>query len=468
MAGEQLFDTVFDGVRRSARPSRGGVEPAFGFDAPVFIIAHSDITMSALVAKSGVYQVALTFSYTDTNTNPLWQIAAVEIWISKVNDRTQASEFAQADSPFTSFTHLIPSHEGVRYYWIRARDGAGNVGPWFPTSDTAGVQAAPDAVPQIAGLNLNLGNGKLVASVAANALTVAVKTINGDDPGASNPVFVQFRKSDGSFQSAAITAAMSQTIAAGTTLNAVSAKALRLWATIINADGVLSLALFNALSRSTNSIVALPEVSSGAAFYPALTAGDGYTNVASLYRVVGFLEWTSGLATAGQWSVVPDVISGFRDGMKRPGEIIQSNVNSYVTAATGTTQIPFDDTPPQDTEGEMVGGVVVFPQSKANVIETDFVIPCSYSAIGVLTAAVFDPDDGTADAVYAAWEKISAADDPVTIRGLFRRTADQGTITHSVNLGGSVAGTFTFVGSGGSRKLGGSAAAVIRASEIQG
>jgi hypothetical protein len=36
-------------------------------------------------------------------------------------------------------------------------------------------------------------NGKLVASVASNALTIAVKTLAGNDPSASDPVFFVFR-----------------------------------------------------------------------------------------------------------------------------------------------------------------------------------------------------------------------------------------------------------------------------------
>ncbi|MEA1651845.1 phage tail protein [Nitrospirillum sp. BR 11164] len=64
-------------------------------------------------------------------------LAAIEIWASTTNDRAAAVKVASVMS--TAFTHTGLPASQTRYYWVRAVDTSGNIGPWFPSSGTAGV-----------------------------------------------------------------------------------------------------------------------------------------------------------------------------------------------------------------------------------------------------------------------------------------------------------------------------------------
>lgn len=63
----------------------------------------------------------------------------------------------------------------------------------------------------IAHMAVGMRNGKIVPSVAGNALTVAIKTLNGNDPSSTNPVYVKIGDNIRS-----ITAALYVTLAGGT------------------------------------------------------------------------------------------------------------------------------------------------------------------------------------------------------------------------------------------------------------
>lgn len=91
-------------------------------------------------------------------------------------------------------------------------------------------------------------NGKITTSVAANALTVAVKTDAGNDPSSSDPVYVYFRKStltDSGFDRVAITAALSVVVSSGSTLGHASAIAQHIFVYLVNNAGTAELAVSN-------------------------------------------------------------------------------------------------------------------------------------------------------------------------------------------------------------------------------
>jgi hypothetical protein len=71
-------------------------------------------------------------------TNPTdADLDVVEVWSATGNDRANASRVAAIRS--TAFAHngLNPGEQ--RYYWLRAVDTSGNVGPWHPEGATTGV-----------------------------------------------------------------------------------------------------------------------------------------------------------------------------------------------------------------------------------------------------------------------------------------------------------------------------------------
>jgi ribulose bisphosphate carboxylase small subunit len=170
-------------------------------------------------------------------------------------------------------------------------------------------------------------NGKLVASVAGNALTVAVKTWAGADPSGGDPVSVVFRRPDGTSVLRTLTSALSVVTAAGTLLNTVGGVPFRLWVHMLDTSGTLSLFLTNA--SPSGSLV---------------TVND-HINTAIVSRVLGYMDWNTGLPTAGQWTAAPTNIMAFGPGVKLPGEVIQAR------SATCTDYLNVTSTSPTNVPG---------------------------------------------------------------------------------------------------------------------
>lgn len=91
-------------------------------------------------------------------------------------------------------------------------------------------------------------NGLVVTSVGSNALTIAIKGADGNDPSASNPVFVAFRSATlgtAGFTVRKITAALSMTVSSGSTLGHASGSACHLFAYLIDNSGTVEVAVSN-------------------------------------------------------------------------------------------------------------------------------------------------------------------------------------------------------------------------------
>jgi len=108
-------------------------------------------------------------------------------------------------------------------------------------------------------------NGTLAASVAGNALTIAVKTLAGVDPSLSDPVFFLFRDAVAGYAVIEQTAALSITVPAGATLGTVNGQANRIWVGVFNNGGTAVLGVYNSLSLAGSpailSIVSWDETS---------------------------------------------------------------------------------------------------------------------------------------------------------------------------------------------------------------
>ena len=107
------------------------------------------------------------------------------------------------------------------------------------------ITALARAMPWGQGL---LINGKISTSVGSNALTVAVKGDDGNDPSSTNPVYALFRKStltDSGFDIVAITGALSVVVSSGSTLGHASAIAQHIFVYLINNSGTAELAVSN-------------------------------------------------------------------------------------------------------------------------------------------------------------------------------------------------------------------------------
>lgn len=167
-------------------------------------------------------------------------------------------------------------------------------------------------------------NGKLSLSVAASALTIAVKTLAGSDPSSSDAVFVRIPDGSGGFNYRSITSALSVVVSSGSTLGTTNSVAFRLWIGVLDNSGA---ELFVVNARSSKDIVAPAEFST---VTTTAEGGSGGADTAQVpystsaratkqFRWVGFATWESGLATAGTWSAGPTSVYMVTPTTPRPG-----------------------------------------------------------------------------------------------------------------------------------------------------
>jgi hypothetical protein len=151
-----------------------------------------------------------------------------------------------------------------------------------------------------------------------NALKISIKTAAGNDPSASDPVFIAFPNATlttGNYQVRSITAALSLTISNGSSVGTSNSAPFRVWFPLFDDAGTLRLGA----SVRTDSSGTIYGLSSGGRASSVAEGGAGaadglaviYTGTAvtdKQYFLVGYADWNSGLATAGVWSAGPDAV----------------------------------------------------------------------------------------------------------------------------------------------------------------
>lgn len=169
-------------------------------------------------------------------------------------------------------------------------------------------------------------NGKIAASVSSNALTVAIKTLAGNDPSPNDPVYILLpdeTQATGSPDLVAITSAQSITVPDTATLGTANSTPFRLWILGFNSGaafaglGLVNIGLSaNGLSLVEGDLVSTTAVGTGADSAKTVYTSSALTN--KPFRVLGYLDWTSGLATAGTWSAAPDIARQMTPGVPPP------------------------------------------------------------------------------------------------------------------------------------------------------
>lgn len=179
-------------------------------------------------------------------------------------------------------------------------------------------------------------NLSLQASVLSNILTVEVLAANtATTPTSANPVIIAFRDatlSSGTYQgnpiSISVTSALSISVPVGATLGTQSGKPFRFWIVVFNNGGTPVLGLINCSNATT--IFPLNEatlrspgtISSGSTSAGTFYASSALTNCA--FRILGYLDYTTSLVTAGTYNNPPNLVQLFGPGIKKPGDIIQT------------------------------------------------------------------------------------------------------------------------------------------------
>lgn len=256
---------------------------------------------------------------------------------------------------------------------------------WF--SRATGVPLYESAFGGIRNLELSVSN-------ASNALTIALKTEAGNDPTGGDPIVAFFpsaTEGSGTLTRRTITAATSLVLSSGSTMGTGNSEAFRIWIVLFDDGGTLRLGAINCRIRSgatINSIYRLnghgratttAEGGAGAAdsahvFYTGTAIGS-----AAPYIVLGYIEYGSGLSTAGTWNANPSRIRLWKPGDALPNDIIQRQVG------TATAEVSHSSTSYTDTNLD----VTITPDSAANVIEIQ------------VTAAIYLVGSGTGVAVFA-------------------------------------------------------------------
>ena len=144
------------------------------------------------------------------------------------------------------------------------------------------------------------------------------------------------------------------------------------------------------------------------------------------------------------------------------GAAVQAVSTQTGAVATGTTTIPFDDTIPQNTEGDEYMTLAITPKATTNKLRID-VTAVSYNPVanGQCIVALFQ--DSVANAIAAVSQLA-----PNMVATNFSHIMDAGTTsatTFKVRIGYHLAGTTTFNGNSGVRDFGGVMASSIRITE---
>ncbi len=139
----------------------------------------------------------------------------------------------------------------------------------------------------------------------------------------------------------------------------------------------------------------------------------------------------------------------------------------YTAGATGTGQIPDDDTIPQVGEGDEFMELSIVPTDADNVLNVDVVLNTSVDNLGKVICTLVEGSGPDCDAV--AWMQNTVSNGAQCISYTFQRpTATTSYETWNVRAAHNNAGaTLTFNGWGGNRKFGGTMASSITLTEIE-
>lgn len=136
--------------------------------------------------------------------------------------------------------------------------------------------------------------------------------------------------------------------------------------------------------------------------------------------------------------------------------------------ATGTTQMPDDDSIPQNSEGDEYITLAITPKNAANKLKIDVVgHAASSSTTNVIMIALFQ--DAVANALASSYGDRVGASDVLSSMSFthFMTAGTTSPITFKIRIGSPVAGTTTFNGDTGARKFGGVLASSITITEIK-
>lgn len=178
-------------------------------------MAVDTINVTSVSAYGGVGQITyniLTDAPGGTACLPYEGISRIEVWVSSGNNRSGATKAGDAHVSAMGIQYTI-TNLGVsttRYAWFRAVNIGGNIGAWYPVSETGGVSATTsNQVPPDGSITEN----KIVDG-AVTAAKIASASIGTAHIG--NAVITTAKIADGQITNAKIVNLSAEKILAGT------------------------------------------------------------------------------------------------------------------------------------------------------------------------------------------------------------------------------------------------------------
>lgn len=146
--------------------------------------------------------------------------------------------------------------------------------------------------------------------------------------------------------------------------------------------------------------------------------------------------------------------------------VVQVVNSSDSSVATGTTTVPFDDTIPQNTEGDQYLSVSITPKNASNKLIIDVKMHLTNTGGEAhMTLGLFQDSGANAIAAFSAYRRYLNISEAYSLTH-YMTAGTTSPITFKVRAGSSTGGTTTFNGVSGSRRLGGVMSSYITVTEI--
>ena len=157
------------------------------------------------------------------------------------------------------------------------------------------------------------------------------------------------------------------------------------------------------------------------------------------------------------------------DGLATSGlpanSVVQVKYDQTVALDTTTTQLPRDDTIPQNDEGEEFMTLAITPTNSSNTLLIETELNLDTTTTNYMTVALFQDD--TANAIAAAFIHMSGVQHTKRIHLKFKMTAGTtSATTFKVRAGLNAAATVTLNGTNSARLLGGVCTSYMQITEI--
>ena len=234
---------------------------------------------------------------------------------------------------------------------------------------TAGVGESCGNIVIQTGYDMPVNFGLSAPAPSGGALTINLTQANGSAPTSSSPVLVPFRATalaTGTVTWSTISAPQSITIPSGATLGTSNGVPFRVWIFEAYNGGTPELGVATCSSAKAifpcasweSTLVTSTTISAGAG-----TAGKLYTTTGvtlDAVRIIGYCEFSSGLATAGSWTNSCTTLQPFGPGVSRPGAIVQGPIEGTPSTSTASSS--------SATKVEANPTVAITPTSTPNLI----------------------------------------------------------------------------------------------------